>query len=69
MGRHAVTNVVHDHTSILAEIEQLWNLPALTYRDANARDLGDFLELRHPPFAKPPALASPNASDLTRCHT
>src|SRR5207249_8297666 len=31
---HSVTNVVHDHTSILATIEQKWNLPPLTKRDA-----------------------------------
>src|SRR5207253_3289081 len=31
----AVTNVVHDHTSILATIEAKWNLPAMTHRDAN----------------------------------
>ena len=34
---NAVTNVVHDHTSVLATIEAKWNLPALTYRDANAK--------------------------------
>ena len=39
-GRHDVTNVVHDHTSVLATIEQQWNLPALTYRDANAGNPG-----------------------------
>ena len=32
----AVTDVVHDHTSVLATIEAKWNLPALTYRDADA---------------------------------
>jgi phospholipase C len=32
---HAVTNVVHDHTSVLKFIEQKWNLPAMTRRDAN----------------------------------
>jgi hypothetical protein len=60
--RNAVTNVVHDHTSILATIEAKWNLPALTYRDANAATLVDFLDLRQPSFAEPPALAAP--SDL-----
>jgi phospholipase C len=65
---HAVTNIVHDHTSVLAEIERLWNLPALTYRDANAADLSDFLDLRHPAFATPPKLAAPNPVNLTSCH-
>ena len=31
-----VSDVVRDHTSILATIEHKWNLPALTDRDANA---------------------------------
>ena len=43
-SRKRVTNVVHDHTSVLATIEQQWNLPALTYRDANAATLEDFLD-------------------------
>jgi phospholipase C len=66
---HAVTNVVHDHTSVLAEIEELWNLPALTYRDANANDLNDFLDLRHPRMLNPPHLAAPGPYDLLSCHT
>ena len=40
-----VSHAVYDHTSILAMIERKWNLPALTYRDANANDLTDFLDL------------------------
>jgi phospholipase C len=54
-----VTNVVHDHTSVLATIEQQWNLPALTYRDANAATVMDFLDPSHKAFAEPPALAAP----------
>jgi phospholipase C len=53
-----VTHVVHDHTSILAMVERKWNLPALTYRDANAADLTDFLDFSRPAFADPPTLAS-----------
>jgi phospholipase C len=56
---HEVTNVVHDHTSVLATIEQQWNLPALTFRDANATSLMDFLDTSHMSFATPPALAAP----------
>ncbi len=59
---HAVTNVVHDHTSILATIEAKWNLPALTYRDANAATMADFLDPRLPSFPEPPNLAA--AKDL-----
>jgi phospholipase C len=58
---HAVTNMVHDHTSVLAFIERKWNLPALTRRDANARDLRDFLDLSRPRMLEPPAL--PAAAD------
>ncbi len=64
---HAVTNVVHDHTSILAEIERTWNLPALTYRDARAAGLRDFLDFTHPALATPPPLAATGSYDLMRC--
>jgi phospholipase C len=56
---HDVTNVVHDHTSVLATIEQQWNLPALTYRDANATNLMDFLDTSVMSFSEPPTLAAP----------
>jgi phospholipase C len=56
---HEVTNVVHDHTSVLSTIAAKWNLPALTYRDANAATLADFLDLSHMTFAEPPVLAAP----------
>jgi phospholipase C len=58
---NAVTNVVHDHTSVLATIEAKWNLPALTYRDANAATVADFLDTRRPRFLDPPALAAPGS--------
>jgi phospholipase C len=62
--RHHVSHVLHDHTSVLALLERKWNLPALTYRDANANDLTDFLDLgamaaRRPTFAALPPLAAP----------
>jgi phospholipase C len=31
-----VSHHVYDHTSICALVEAKWNLPAMTYRDANA---------------------------------
>jgi len=40
-----VTHTVYDHTSILAMVEAKWNLPAMTYRDANANDLTGFLDM------------------------
>ncbi|HVA08987.1 MAG TPA: alkaline phosphatase family protein [Acidimicrobiales bacterium] len=57
--KHDVTNVVHDHTSILATIGQQWNLPALTFRDANATSLMDFLDTSVMAFSEPPVLAAP----------
>ena len=48
--------------------QRLWNLPALTYRDANAMDLQDFLDLHRPAFATPPTLAAAQAPDPTSCH-
>ena len=62
--RDHVSHPVYDHTSILALIERKWNLPALTYRDANANDLTDFLDLQrmaagNPTFPELPALPPP----------
>src|SRR5207244_3726994 len=37
-----------DHTSILKTVEQRWNLPALTARDAAAPGVGDVLSLTTP---------------------
>jgi phospholipase C len=55
-----VSSVVYDHTSILATIEQKWNLPALTRRDAAANPLTDFLDLTGPPhFPTPATLPQP----------
>jgi phospholipase C len=55
----ATTDVVHDHTSVLATIEAKWNLPALTYRDANAATVTDFLDTSHASFATPPTIRGP----------
>ena len=57
--KNGVTNVVHDHTSVLATIEAKWNLPALTYRDANANTVLDFLDIGHEAFATPPSISKP----------
>jgi phospholipase C len=54
-----VSHRVFAHTSILKLVEAEWNLPALTYRDANASAMLDMLDLRFPAFAKPPELAEP----------
>ncbi len=59
--RDYVSHQTFDHTSILKLVETKWNLPALTFRDANARDMVDFFdfEATRPPFAEPPALTAP----------
>jgi hypothetical protein len=59
--RNFVSHEVYDHTSILKLVETKWNLPALTYRDANATAMLDMLDLRRPSFATPPELAQPLA--------
>ena len=63
-----ISHVVHDHTSVLKLVETKWNLPALTYRDANASDLFDCLDLRRAAFLRPPALPAPaNPAGVSRC--
>ena len=54
-----VSHRVMDHTSICALVEAKWNLPAMTYRDANAWPMLDMLDLRRPAFLHPPQLAQP----------
>ena len=59
--RDYVSHQTFDHTSILKLVETKWNLPALTYRDANAHNMLDFFDFgaARPPFAEPPLLAAP----------
>jgi phospholipase C len=55
-----VTSTVYDHTSILRLIEEKWNLPPLTRRDAEATAPLDALDFDHPPhFLTPPRLPAP----------
>ena len=56
-----VSHQTFDHTSILKFVETKWNLPALTYRDANAHNMVDFFDLKaaRPPFAEAPVLSAP----------
>jgi phospholipase C len=60
---------VQDHTSITAFIERKWNLPAMTFRDANAHPMTDYFDFRRPSFAKPPPLAPapPLARGIAAC--
>jgi phospholipase C len=57
---NSVSDVVHDHTSVLATIERKWNLPALTFRDANAATVLDLIDPATPHLLEPPVLAGPD---------
>ena len=49
-----------DHTSVLKLLEEKWNLPALTARDAAAASPLGALDLTGPPaFLDPPSLPKP----------
>jgi phospholipase C len=65
-----VSSRVQDHTSMTAFIERKWNLPAMTFRDANADPMTDYFDFRRPTFEKPPPLAAapPLGPGLARCH-
>ena len=55
-----VTSTVYDHTSILKLVQQKFNLPSLTRRDAAAESPLDALDLDgEPAFRKPPDLPAP----------
>ncbi len=54
-----VSHQVFDHSSICALAEAKWNLPAMTYRDANASPMLDMLDLSRPAFLTPPELSQP----------
>jgi phospholipase C len=66
-----VSSVVQDHTSMLAFIQRKWNLPAMTFRDANADPMLDYFDFSKAAFATPPKLkrAPGLAAGLRQCHT
>lgn len=63
------SRTVQDHTSLLAFIERKWNLPAMTFRDANADPMTDYFDFRRPTFTRPPRLPGgpPLGPGLARC--
>ncbi len=65
-----VSRRTQDHTSITAFVERKWNLPAMTFRDANADPMTDYFNFRHAAFAEPPRLArAPGLGPgLAECH-
>jgi phospholipase C len=59
--RDFVCSEVFDHTSVLRLLEQKWNLPPLTRRDAAAATPLGALDLEAPPaFLDPPVLPAPS---------
>ncbi len=56
--KHYTSSIVQDHTSMDAFIERKWNLPAMTFRDANAHPMVDYFDFRRPAFLRPPRLAA-----------
>jgi phospholipase C len=67
--KNYLSNVVQDHTSLDAFIERKWNLPAMTFRDANADAMTDYFDFSRPAFATPPPLAAapPLGPGVTAC--
>ena len=53
-----VCSEIFDHTSVLKLVEEKWNLPALTARDAAARAPLDLAGA--PAFLEPPVLPEPS---------
>jgi phospholipase C len=59
---HFVSHRTHSHGSALRFLEMLFDLPALTKRDANADALLDLFDFGCPSFATPPAMVPAAAS-------
>jgi phospholipase C len=64
-----ISRLTQDHTSITAFVQRKWNLPAMTFRDANAQPMTDYFNFRAPSFAHPAklALAPGLGPGLARC--
>lgn len=54
---HAVSHQIEDHTAITRFIEAVFDLPALTARDANSTALFELLDFDNPPALLQPPLA------------
>jgi phospholipase C len=63
----AVSDTLLDHTSVLRLVEDVWNLPSLTRRDAAAASPLQLVDIGSPPaLLEPPALPPPARPDAWR---
>lgn len=66
-----VSHVVTDITSVTRFIQNRFDLPAMTRRDANAWPMLDLFDFDNPPFPEPPTgapSAEPDAAGVQWCH-
>jgi phospholipase C len=56
-----------EHCSVLKMIEWRWNLPPLSPRDANARNLAEILDLQSPPRTDTVSVPVPTTTTTTPC--
>jgi phospholipase C len=63
---HHVSHVFHEHAAIARFIETVFDLPAMTARDANSDALLDLFDFDHPPRLVPPSPPPPAGSG--GCH-
>jgi phospholipase C len=65
--RGLIDHTVYDHSSLLATVERLWGLPALTARDASAARFDHLFALPEPRDDAPIALPAPASSGAPDC--
>ncbi len=66
--RHFVGHVAMDHTAVIHFVEERFNLPALTKRDAAQPNLLDFFDFAGKPWATPPTGVPTPPGVGSTCH-
>jgi phospholipase C len=66
--RHYVGHKAMDHTAVIHFVEERFNLPALTRRDAAQPDLLDFFDFSGKPWATPPTGVPTPPGVGSSCH-
>lgn len=66
--KHYVGHVTMDHTAVLHFVEERFNLPSLTARDAAQPDLYDYFDCSNPPWATPPSGVPTPPPVSSTCH-